>query len=476
MLSDHDLTDIRVVLEAQRDLVRRLDARTAALETAFAENGQHTGELRSLQQFMTQIEAGADLLEPADLAAFDGDAIPRLYAAGQAAVTQHLDRIDGRDWHHLVRSSEQYVLLHGLDPFVPYDALLTDEDRQRLRDESFDAQLRWDTWDYIFVGASGVLAALTDVLLVQTPKKSPLTTWIKQYDTMKADDWFAHWARSLEKTCRVPYDAMADRDGTRIPGMHGRTHRFQSLGHDPVLGFVFGVLDIMRGTISGFSYDHLRGRHAWVQSRVAGAEPIDLIRAILRHLGHLISDVATPMGLPAPFLTLLQGISSGSFGEKGRTVAQVARAMYLQGYDLRHFLVGGLTPAVIEIVLRAYILLRHYAEHGDAPRSEADRVKERTMLFAAHGIAALANAGKVALYQGNPLAINVAEWYALVGYLVPSVHYWVFDAHRLRMEHLERATDQAWAELLSNGDRLLGRALSEHSETIALGNPVQSGL
>lgn len=476
MLSDCDLGNIRVVLEAQRDLVRRLDARTAALETAFTDNALHASALVALQQLMAQIETQADLLDPADLAAFDGDAITRLYAARQTAVTQHLDRIDGRHWGRLVRSSEQYVLLHGLDPFVPYDALLTDDDRQRLRDESFDAQLRWDRWDYLFVGASGVLAALTDVLLVKTPATSPLTTWIKQYDTTKADDWFARWARSLEKTCKVPYDAMADQDGTRIPGMHGRSHRFQSLSHDPVLGFIFGVLDIMRGTITGFSYDHLRGRHAWVQTPVANVEPIDLISAILRHLGHLISDVATPMGLPTPFLTLLQGINAGSFGEKGRTAAQVARAMYLQGYDLRHFLAGGLTPAVIEIVLRAYILLRHYAEHGDAPRSEADRVKERTMLLAAHGIAALANAGKVALYSGNPLAINVAEWYALVGYLVPSLQYWVFDAHRLRMEHLERVTDRAWAELLANGDRLLARALSEHGETITLGKSIELAL
>ena len=41
--------------------------------------------------------------------------------------------------------------------------------------------------------------------------------------------------------------------------------------------------------------------------------------------------------------------------------------------DKGYFLVGGLTPAVIEIVLRAYLLLRHYSEHGDAPRSPADR-------------------------------------------------------------------------------------------------------
>lgn len=45
MLSDHDLADIRVVFEAQRDLVRRLDAQTTALGTAFAENEHHADAL-----------------------------------------------------------------------------------------------------------------------------------------------------------------------------------------------------------------------------------------------------------------------------------------------------------------------------------------------------------------------------------------------------------------------------------------------
>lgn len=53
----------------------------------------------------------------------------------------------------------------------------------------------------------------------------------------------------------------------------------------------------------------------------------DLIAALLRHLGHLISDGATPMGLPAPLLGLFQGMNSGAFGAKERTIGQIARWM-----------------------------------------------------------------------------------------------------------------------------------------------------
>lgn len=43
-------------------------------------------------------------------------------------------------------------------------------------------------------------------------KGSPLTEWIKGYRTDYEGgrtDWFARWARELEKECNVPYDAMS---------------------------------------------------------------------------------------------------------------------------------------------------------------------------------------------------------------------------------------------------------------------------
>jgi hypothetical protein len=143
--------------------------------------------------------------------------------------------------------------------------------------------------------------------------------------------------------------------------------------------------------------------------------------------------------------------------------------MYLNGYDLRHFLVSGLSPAVIEIVLRGFIMLRHYAEYGEAQFVLANQPKYRSMLLAAHGIAALGNAGKVALLQGNPLAINLAQWYALLRYLIPSLHYWVFDRQRLQLEHITAITDAGWDELLRNGDKLLGRVQAVDHQILVLG-------
>lgn len=469
-LTELDIAELRAALTAQDRLVRQIAIELDTAERTLASASEVRQQLAELEDLMAELEAEAHLLTEEDLADFDPAAIPRLFETRRGAVRRERARLGTDDWPAYVRSCQAYLLAHGADPLAPYEALLTPADLQQLREESYDAQLQWDAWDYALVGVSGTLAALTDVLLVGTPQTSPLTTWLKSYNSNTADDWFGRWARALEASCQVPYDAQAAFDGTRIPGMAGRSHRIQSLGHDPVLGFVFGVFDILRGTVTGFSYEHLKGRHTFVSLPSAGlGQETNLIAALLRHLGHLVSDVATPMGLPAPLLGLFQGINAGSFGPKGRNVGQIARWMYLNGYDLRHFLVGGLSPAVVEIVLRAGVMLRHYAEYGETPLDIAQHPKYRTMLLAAHGIAALANGGKVALMQGNPLAINLAQWYALVGYLVPSLHYWLFEEHRLRMEHLAKITEPAWDELLLSSASLLRRVAEREDGVVTLG-------
>lgn len=239
--------------------------------------------------------------------------------------------------------------------------------------------------------------------------------------------------------------------------MTPRSHRFQSLGHDPVLGFVVGVLDILRGTITGFSYEHLAGKHELFVGEVPGSVSCSLLEALLREAGHLISDVATPAGLPARFLSAMQFINGGKFGEKSRSTAEVARWMYANGYDLRHFFTMGISPGIIEAVVRAYALIRHYATHGEIKLAVASSPKYRSMLLAAHSVAALANAGKVWLYGGNPLAINEAQWIALVRYLLPSIKYWIFDKDRLSIEYLEKVTDSQWSELMKKNYELLSR-------------------
>ena len=492
MLSDKVIVELGIALQAQNRVLQELklaaseiDTKLTEVEQKLSDAGGMTEQLQELISLMDELEASQEWIETEDFGDFDPNQILSLYENRQQSVFQELTQIGFKDWDSFVRQCQTHLLFQGVDPLAPYEAFLTEADLKTFQEESYNAQYKWDKWDYIFVGASGILASLTDFLLVKIPTTlttgeyagqvgSPITEWLKRYDTTKSNDWFAQWAEHLSETCKVPYGSTgyAGAGGVeRIAGMFPKSHRFQSLGHDPVLGFVFGVLDIMRGTITGFSYDNLTHTHTWMQGAVwSNLEPVGLIEAILRQIGHLISDVATPMGLPAPFMTLIQGINLGSFGEQERTVGEIARWMYLNGYDFRHFLVSGITPAVIEIALRAYIMLRHYSEYGETKFDLTSHPKYRSMLLMAHGIATLGNAGKIALMQGNPLAINYAEWMAFIRYLIPSIKYWVFDQHQLYMEHLEQINSNGWDQLLQSSDQLLATVTNLDSSKIILGN------
>ena len=493
---DETVADLRSVLVAQRDFVRRLERALVGVEDTFTSNGDTRLAIGEAERMLAEIEASALDLEPGDLDGFDPGSVPRLYEEHRAAVGAGLVRLEYSDWDGFVRTCRLHALEKSLDPLEPYEALLTEEDLGKLRAESYEAQYRWDKLDYFFVGVSGALAAAVDFCLVKIPKSlstgeyagqegSPLTEWMQRLDSRKgkipedAPDFFKRFAakaQEYENVAKTPYDreyAVFDGELRHISGMGGRTHRFQSFGHDPVLGFVFGVLDILRGTITGYSYDSGSQLHRLVKGQVfspIGDDPLGprVAAALVTHLRHLASDVATPMGLPSPMTTLLQSLNVGAFGKKERTVAELSRWMYLNGYDFRHFLTMGLAPAVIEVVLRGYLMIRHYAEHGEAKFFLAKSPKYRSMLLSAHAVAAAANAGKVYMAAGNPLAVNQAQWMALVRYLGPHMKYWLFDKHRLRLEHMDGIAEAAWDDLLVRGGGLMERVARQELIPIVL--------
>ena len=55
--------------------------------------------------------------------------------------------------------------------------------------------------------------------------------------------WIAGLTTAAEARAKVPYDVVRPKDG-RTPNVH----RLASLGHDPLLGLVFGVCDIISGS------------------------------------------------------------------------------------------------------------------------------------------------------------------------------------------------------------------------------------
>ena len=227
---------------------------------------------------------------------------------------------------------------------------------------------RLDAVDWSICGVAGILAALVDIFLIQMPRHpgflgnkpaegGPLANWFKE--KVNATLTPAQ-VRKLEFENWTPYDAATSSNLSQpVDGLGPRTHRFQSLGHDPILGWVFGVKDILVGTFTAIDKNGKWVVQA-VDSNDAAVKTMDLFEAIGRQFGHLCSDVTTPAGLPAPLMPLLQMFQFGKFGRGEHTIGDVARIMYREGYDFRHFLAMSISPLLIEILVR----LGYFARAG----------------------------------------------------------------------------------------------------------------
>lgn len=323
------------------------------------------------------------------------------------------------DWGTFLKESRQIVASRGFDPEkISSSDLLSREEILNIEKRfsgGFRLQANLDQYDIAAMAIAGIVAALVDFFIVRIPKDmafhgefqegSPLTKWMKSFDVPSDNTLAAYFKASFDKVKDVEID-----------GFSGRSHRLQTFAHDPLMGLVIGTMDVMRGGLTGVSRDGVI--HYISDTGVPVNNPL---KALVIVIGHLLSDVCTKMGIPVPGWSVTHMLQFGEFGTKGRNLSEVARFMYLEGYDSRHFLTMATSVAAAEIVLRSYVGLRkHFDEDYGAVWSRQERVgniagisanpRFQAMSLGAHGIAAAANAGKIAFQAGNPLAFNYAQW------------------------------------------------------------------
>ena len=111
-------------------------------------------------------------------------------------------------------------------------------------------------------------------------------------------------------------------------------HRLLSLGHDPLLGFVFGVADILTGRMT--TIDKSGKIVSQVMEVYADRKESDVFAALAKQIIHFKSDITTSMGLPAPLMSLFNLLQFGSIGEEELTIAEIVQGMHYEGYDFIH--------------------------------------------------------------------------------------------------------------------------------------------
>ena len=330
-------------------------------------------------------------------------------------------------WEKLVQDAERHVGSNcDMESIFTEEELQSNEVAIQQMREEYSTLHRLDGFDISIVALASIVGATVDILLVGVPEKSktglkagPLSDYIRDYfDKTFPEEEMKKLANS--KKSKVPYDAQDNRNTSIfVEGLSAYYHRLLQLGHDPLLGFIFGVSDILNGKMT--TIDKMGNIVSQVMDNYEGRKEATIFAALTKQVIHLKSDVTTSMGLPVPLMALFNLLQFGSIGEEEQTIAEIVQGMYYEGYDFIHFCSMSVSAMLVEVIVRLCYAIKRKAEGHpmkDCIPFSLNRDKHpklATMLFVAHAGAAAANAGKVVFTQ-NPVAINYPEWLAFAKY------------------------------------------------------------
>lgn len=323
----------------------------------------------------------------------------------------------------------------------------------------FTDQYKLDKYDYAISGIIGTIAALIDYFLVTNVEgKKVMPGKLKSgvegfWNNLLSEEKI----RNLEEKYKVTYDISSNTSkiSQEILGLCPLYHRFQSLGHDPIIGFIFGVTDLVKGQLTAID-----GNGRLIIQSVKGAETKSLIEAIITVFGHFLSDVGTKsktgkiLSVPAPLTPLLQLIQAGSIEYNGQkfTVADLSKKMYYDGYNFNHFIGMSIPVFLIEILTRlSFVIKEIFFSKRDV--SIKNNPKLTIMLCIANGILFGENVGKLAITK-NPFSINYVSWIATAKYGFKTLKWISYDREIQKVAYAQEYIDTSWKYLKMSADEL----------------------
>lgn len=263
---------------------------------------------------------------------------------------------------------------------------------------------------------------------------------------------------SLEEiiTNPVPFDANIGADGA-LSGGKQMGHRVTALGHDPLLGLVFGTANIATSTLTnnrlqsyhiytntaGRDYFRNRADTGQVLVRVKdklisdGIEGKKIVGAsLVKELIHLRSDLNTANSLPLPALSVIN--------------PSLAADLAKQGFDMSNVVAVG-RQAGYAILINTMIYMIHsmlYDSSTDGNRRLYE-VRTRKILTYSNCISSLSNV----LFVGTNAAVGNADAfkYLDVGGLIVTVYRIVTDTAFIKKVKEEFIEQEFFAQIRGSG-------------------------
>ncbi len=330
-------------------------------------------------------------------------------------------------WDEMCEEAERTIKndIDIQDLFTEEELKLNEVAIKNLNNE-FNAMYKLDSTEMFISVFAGLLSAVIDILLVGIPhrttdglKAGQLSNYVREWFEKKFPEADME-ALANSKISKVPYDAQDNRNThIEVEGLSTYYHRLLTLGHDPFLGLIFGVSDILNGKMT--SIDKKGKIASQVIESYSNRKESDIFKAITKQIIHFKSDVTTSMGLPAPFMAVFNLFQFGNIGTEEQTIAEIVQGMYYEGYDFIHFCSSSIPTMIIEVVVRMGYSLKRIKENNpikDSIPFSLDRSKNpklATMLFISHAVACSINAGKI-FFSKNPLAVNYPGWLTFAKY------------------------------------------------------------
>lgn len=369
-------------------------------------------------------------------------------------------------WEELIAKAEREVgSTNDLETLFTNEELEINQAIIRDLNEDFNNIHKLDKVDLSICAGAGILAAIVDILLIGVPKKTPqglkggpLSNYVR--------DWFNKQFPEEEmeklansKISKVPFDAQDNRHTkVNVNGLSAYYHRLLSLGHDPLLGLVIGVCDILNGKMT--TIDKTGKIVSQSMKNYSDRKESDIFAAIAKQIIHFKSDITTSMGLPAPLMGLFNLLQFGKIGDEEQTIAEIVQGMYYEGYDFIHFCSMAVSTMIVEVVIRLGYALKRIKEGNPLKNSIPfwlDREKNpklNTMLFIGHSTATAANAGKI-YFTKNPMTINYAQWITFAKYSYTQLKWVLMEKSELRDAYVSNQIYKETKEIFDKVNRTL---------------------
>ena len=204
-----------------------------------------------------------------------------------------------------------------------------------------------------------------------------------------------YWINMLYQT--PPYDITSGSKDLGI-NMGGKAHRMYTLGHDPILGWLFGTANILTDCITFNSFanhrvsrvDPLTAKKKMLITAeqvpltmmfkesydMCRADKLNLPAAVFAQALHYKSDIFTKMGLPVPLLSSFNESFASKLYDEHYDALCLARDMKIIGASF-----------IISKVIDIIITLTHGLFNNDSEPKDLYEVRTRKILLISNSIA-----------------------------------------------------------------------------------------